>query len=519
MPHQAPSDWLRRFRGKFDAGWDAIREATGRRQIEMGIVPDRTVNVARPDGIPAWDSLSAEEKRFCARFIEAFAGMLAYQDDQIGRLIDEIDRMGKGENTLIMFIEGDNGAQAAPTLGSLNPIARFANGYIETTADFISALDKIGGPDVLGDYGAGWAYAMSAPFPYFKTFASHLGGTRNGLVVSWPARITARGVRSQFTHVVDVMPTILEATGIPSPTSVNGVKQLALNGVSFADTFARADARERQQDQYFEVSGNRAIYHDGWWANTRPARLTFNPNASTTGIPDLTQYEWQLYDLKTDFSQAHDVAGKYPEKLREMQERFEREAERNKVYPLDDRVGIGRFTAQRLQFPDRKHYTYWGADISVPSFRAPPLFARSFTLSAEVDIPRGGAEGTILAFGGKFGGWSFFVKDGRPGALMAASQLDRDRYLVSAPNPLSPGRATVTFSFARDQGPHAGGVMQIAVDGQKVAEGKVGRTISLLPDPTGALDIGFDGDSPVTDFFTDDARFTGVVHKVDITIN
>jgi arylsulfatase A-like enzyme len=520
MPHQAPAEWIARFRSAFDQGWDAMRSASAKRQIAKWIVPKGTLNTARPEGIPAWESLSPQQRRIAARFMEAYAGMLAYQDDQIGRVLDEIDRMGKGDNTLVMFIEGDNGAQAGSTpIGSLNPIAGFANGYQETVADLSAALDSVGGPDSLPDYGGGWAWGLSAPFPYFKTFGSHLGGTRSGLVISWPKGISSRGIRSQFTHVNDIMPTILEATGLPIPTSVNGVKQQPLAGVSLAYSFAQASAPERHMTQYFEMFGNRAIYKDGWWANTTPEK--FNYIRPPTNIPrDVADYGWELYDLRTDFSQSTDLAARYPAKLAELRAAFDIEAENNNVFPLDDRLTVERFTAQRQQFPARTHYTYWGQNISVGAFRAAPLFGTSFTLKADIEVSAAeSGNGTILAYGGKFGGWSFFLKDGKPGALMAASQLDRDKFQIMANVRVKPGRSTVVFTFMKNSGSMPGGRLDISVDGKQVAGGPVGRTISLLPDPTGTLDVGFDGDAPVSDLFEGDARFTGEVRKIDIAIN
>jgi arylsulfatase len=519
MPHQAPADWIEKFRGKFDQGWDAVRSATANRQLAMGVVPKGTVNTPRPEGLPAWDSLTPLQRKSSARFMEAYAGMLAYQDAQIGRLLDEIDRMGKSDNTLVMFVEGDNGAQAAPGItGTINAVSHYMNNVKETDEDHVAMLDKIGGPDTLPDYGAGWAWAMTAPFPYFKTFASHLGGTRNGLVVSWPRMIKERGLRTQFSHVDDIMPTILEAAGLPAPVSVDGVKQQPIAGVSLIYSFNAPQAPERHTTQYFEVTGNRAIYHDGWWANTTPTRYSFRVGTSPGETSTPTGSKWELYDLKTDYSQSHDLAAKYPQKLAEMRDMFDRMAEAHQVYPIDDTLNLPRFLAQGQQLPKRDHFTFWGGGITVPPFRAPPLFTQSFTLTANIDLPAPSGNGTVAALGSKFGGWSFFLKDGKPGALMAVSQLGRGRYLVQSAEGLKAGKATVTYTFDRAKGWNAGGTMTIAVNGKEVARGPIGATITIPADPTAMFTVGFDGDTPVTDFFPGDASFSGAIDRVDVQL-
>jgi arylsulfatase len=515
MPHQAPAEWIAKFRGKFNQGWDGVRDATAKRQLARGLVPRGTVNTPRPGGIPAWNSLTAEQRRISARFMEVYAGMLAFQDHEIGRLLDEISRMGKQDNTLVMFIEGDNGAQAAPNLiGSSNPLSAFANGFKESDRDLSQMLDKIGGPDTLPDYGAGWAWAMTAPFPYFKMYASHLGGARNGLVVSWPKRIKSRGIRSQFTHVNDVMPTILEAADLPVPSSVDGVKQLPVAGVSFAYSFDNPSASERHNIQYFEILGNRGIYKDGWWANTRPAWLSFVSRDKQGAPPDPSQYDWELYNLNVDFSQSRDLAKKYPRKLAEMRDLFEREAKNYQLYPFDNRMGLDRFRAQRAQLPDRKRYTFWGSGVSVPAFRAPPLLTQSFTLSAEFEVLTSAPAGTIVALGGKFGGWDFFLDKGKPSVLVTTSQLERDHFVVASPEALPPGKAKVTYTFIRSDGEGAGGIMQISVNGRQVVSGKIERTISLLPDPTSALTVGFRRDASPSG----NGRFTEKIERVDLEL-
>jgi arylsulfatase A-like enzyme len=515
-PLQAPADWIAKFRGKFDQGWDSVRAETHARQRKMGMIPANTVNTPRPDGIAAWSSLTPEQRRINARFMEVYAAMLSYQDAQIGRVLEELDRMGEAGNTLVMFIEGDNGAAAeGGDNGSTNPMAGFANALPEDEKTLLANLDKIGGPDAVPNWGFGWAWATNAPFRHFKQWASHLGGTRNGFVVSWPDRIKARGVRSQFTHVVDVAPTILEATGIKAPDVVNGVKQQRIDGVSFAYSFAAPNAQERHDTQYFEMMGTQAIYHLGWLANTAPVNLPWRRGDGTI-LP--TAYKWELYDLTKDFSQAHDLAAKQPAKLEQMRALFRQEAERNQVFPLDDRMTLARFGAAQGQLPKRSTYTYWGPDISIPYVSAAPILGRGFRISADVDVPAGTSTGALVALGSKFGGWSFYLKDGRPVALMAASQLAGDQSRVAAAQPLAPGRTTLLFDFRYDGGVNGGGEMIISANGREVGRGRIARTISKLPEMTDTLDIGFDADTPVTDAYAAGGRFPGSIAKVEIAV-
>ncbi len=514
-PLQAPADQIARFRGRFDSGWDEVRAATIARQVSLGLVPRGTRVTPRPAGIVAWSALTPDQRRVSARMMEAYAGMLAYQDEQFGRLLDEIERMGRGGNTLVLFIEGDNGAAAEGGMyGSTNPMAVFANGMQETDARRLAEIDAYGGPESSGNYAYGWAWAMVAPYPYVKSYASHLGAVRNGLVVSWPDRIRSRGIRPQFGQVVDVMPTLLEAAGIEAPSSVNGVAQQPIDGTSFVYTFDAPEAPERHTTQYFEMLGNRAIYHDGWWAGTTPVRIPWAPPPPPDGSP--ADYAWELYDLRSDPAQARNLAASQPARLAALERLFDHEAHRNGVFPLDDRLGVGRFGVAAAQYPPRDRYTYWGAGISVPAARAAPLLNRSFTIEADLDLPDGSVSGTVLALGSRFGGWSFHLVDGRPGAVMSASQLPDDQFAVVADRSLPAGLVRLAFEFRHDGGRNAGGTMTIRADGHELASGRIARTISLLPEMTDTLDVGFDADTQVIGGPAS-GPFGGHIRRVDVT--
>ncbi|MBK9468388.1 MAG: arylsulfatase [Gammaproteobacteria bacterium] len=516
-PLQAPADWIARFKGKFAGGYDRMREEVVERQKRMGLVPADTVNTPRPEEIAAWDALTPEQKKINERFMEVYAAMLAYQDEQVGRLFAEIGRMGLRDNTLVIFIEGDNGAAAEGGMhGSMNPMSNFANGTQESEATLLANLERIGGPEAVAQYGYGWTWATNAPFRLAKQYASHLGGTRNGMVVSWPQRITARGIRTQFSHVTDIAPTIYEAAGVTAPDTVNGVKQQPMDGSSLLYAFDKADAAERHDTQYFEMMGNQAIYHQGWLASTTPAIAPWARDRRNDTLP--SEYPWELYDLRADFSQAHDLASAHPEKLAQMKALFMEEARRNQVLPLDNRLSMERFLAASSQHRKADRYTYWGAGVSVPAVSAAPILNRSFTISAELDAPAP-AQGVVLALGSRFGGWSFFVQDGTPVAVMAASQLEGDQSRVVASGRLPAGKSVLSYQFVSDGGVNAGGEMRISVDGREIGRGRIARTISKLPEMTDTLDIGFDADTPVTAEYRDGGRFNGTLSRVDVRID
>ncbi len=516
-PLQAPADWIARFKGKFAGGYDRMREEVVERQKRMGLVPADTVNTPRPEEIAAWDALTPEQKKINERFMEVYAAMLAYQDEQVGRLFAEIGRMGLRDNTLVIFIEGDNGAAAEGGMhGSMNPMSNFANGTQESEATLLANLERIGGPEAVAQYGYGWTWATNAPFRLAKQYASHLGGTRNGMVVSWPQRIKSSGIRTQFSHVTDIAPTIYEAAGVTAPDTVNGVEQQPMDGSSLLYAFDKADAAERHDTQYFEMMGNQAIYHQGWLASTTPAIAPWARDRRNDTLP--SQYPWELYDLRADFSQAHDLASAHPEKLAQMKALFLEEARRNQVLPLDNRLSMERFLAASSQHRKADRYTYWGAGVSVPAVSAAPILNRSFTISAELDVPAP-AQGVVLALGSRFGGWSFFVQDGTPVALMAASQLEGDQSRVVASGRLPAGKSVLSYQFVSDGGVNAGGEMRISVDGREIGRGRIARTISKLPEMTDTLDIGFDADTPVTAEYRDGGRFNGTLSRVDVRID
>lgn len=515
-PHQAPREWIEKFRGRFDQGWDQARAETFERQKKLGVVPPDAELTPRPEGIPAWDTISEAHKKVTARMMEVYAAMLSYQDHQFGRLIDELERMGELENTLVLFIQGDNGGSAEGTLfGHTNPMGGFANAVEDTVEEQLANLDEMGGPNTAQNIAAGWTWVTNTPFKWTKQIASHLGGIRNGLVVSWPERIKARGVRPQFHHVVDIMPTILEAAGLPQPTEVHGVQQQRVDGVSMAYSFEDTKAPGQRRTQYFETLGNRAIYKDGWMASTRPTRATWMINEPLYVVDSPEDYEWELYHLDEDFSQARDLAQAHPERLEALKAAFAEEAERNQVYPLDDRLTMPRFAAaDEGGVPPRARYVYWGKDITVPAEMA-PNFVGSFTLTAEIETEAGSADGVLAALGSHFAGWSFYLKDGRPTVVMAGSQQAERTFRVQAETSVPTGAATVEYRFESD-GPGQGGLMHISIDGREVAQGRIEKTILRTVEMTDTFDIGLDRSTPVTDDYQDQGRFAGQIHKLTV---
>ncbi len=510
-PHQAPAEWIARFKGKFDQGWDKLREESLARQKAAGIVPKNTVLTPRPESIPAWSSLSDDQRRVYSHMMEVFAAMLAYQDDQVGTVLDELQRMGQLDNTLVIFIEGDNGGSPeGDVTGSMNELGTLANGMKEDTAWMLSQMPKMGGPDSYEIFPVGWAWATNSPFQWTKQVGSHLGGTRNGMVVSWPARIKDKGgIRTQFAHVNDIMPTILEAVGVPAPDVVEGVRQQKIDGTSLVYSFDNAKAAERHVRQYFELLGNRAIYDRGWMASTTPGRLPWKAGKSA-GLP--TDYKWELYNLNTDFSQAHDLAKSEPARLAALQQEWDEEARANNVYPLDDRQGIMRAAGKGL--PPVKTSVFWGSGISLAQSRAPFLGIRSFTVTADVTIPAGGPRGVLVASGSQFGGWSFGFQDGRPFVVHAASQKPEDQFRIQADTAVPAGVHRLTYDFKLGGFPGQGGTMTITLDGKDMASGRIGRTAFVTAGLGETFDIGRDTGEPVVKL-PEGTDFNGTVTRIE----
>lgn len=520
-PLQAPAEWIKKFHGKFDMGWDVARAEIFEQQKKMGVIPQDAAQTPRPESIPAWDSLSDDQKRVNARLMEVFAGMVAFQDAQIGRILDSLEEMGQLDNTLVLFVEGDNGPSAEGGLGGAsNSMAVQINGAKESMGWMLEMMDEMGGPSTHAHYPVGWAWSTATPFPWVKQIASHLGGTRNGFVVSWPDRIKKTGeLRTQFAHVVDIMPTILEAVGVPQPEMVDGVKQQRIDGTSLVYTFDSPDEPSHHRTQYFEMLGNRAIYQDGWMASTTPIRapwdFAWKPKPGAT-----TDYDWELYDLRSDYSQAHNLASQNPEKLKQMQALWMQEAKRNNVLPVDDRVQqrLGEQT-RHLAMQDLT-YVYWGKDTSLPPWSAPTLAGRSFSIEANVVLPKDKkGQGVILANGGRFAGWSFFLKDGKPMVHQAYTQQPKDQFRLAAPSALPAGPATIRYDFTYDGGGRGkGGLMRISVNGKEVASGRVEQTISW----TGvgeSFDIGKDTGDPVALDYQGHDRFNGTLRKLELKLS
>ncbi len=515
-PHHVPKSWIAKYKGKFDQGWDALREETLARQKRLGVVPAATKLAPKPAAIKDWAALSADEKKLFARQMEVFAGFGEYADTEIGRLIQAIEATGQLDNTLIFYIVGDNGASAEGGLVGLYNEMTYFNGVNETVQDILKHYDELGGPTTYPHYAAGWAVAGDTPFTWTKQVASSYGGTRNGMVIHWPKGITAKGeLRSQWHHVIDIAPTILEAAGLPEPKSVNGTPQTPIEGVSLAYTFADAKAPSRHTTQYFEIFGNRAIYDSGWLAGTvHRAAWEFKVRRP------LEEDIWELYDTRTDFSLANDLAAKSPEKLKELQALFLKEAVKYSVLPIDDRT-LERLNAALVGRPDlmagRTSLTVYQGMLGMSENVFINTKNRSHTITAEVDIPKNAAKGVLLAQAGRFGGWSLYLKDGKP--TYTYNWLGLQRYTVAAKQALPAGKATIRYEFAYDGGGVGkGGTGTLFVNGKKVATGRIDRTQCCAFSADEGADVGADEGTPVTEAYKVPFKFTGKIGKVTIEL-
>jgi arylsulfatase len=518
-PHHAPKDWIDKFKGKFDQGWDKQREATLAQQKQLGVVPASTELTQRPKEIPAWDSLTPKQKEVEAHMMEVYAGVLAYTDYEIGRVLDAVADTGQLDHTLVIYIMGDNGASAEGSLqGTSNEVAQAANGVEETTDYLASIKDGLGSDLYYNHYPVGWAHAMDTPFQWTKQVASHFGGTRNGMVISYPTRIKDAGtLRSQFCHVTDITPTILDVTGVSMPKTVNGFEQKPLEGVSVAYTFDAPKAATKHPTQYFEMMGNRAIYSDGWIASTTPLRL---PWVTYGASPSPDDFKWELYHVTEDYSQANDLAAKEPAKLKELQALFDREAKKYNVYPLDSSFGERADPAIRPSVTrGRTDFTYYQGVIRTPEGSAPDVKNKSFAMTAEVDLPKAGLSGVLGTMGGRFGGWAMVMNDGKPEFDYALSNQPQHKYRIVSKQPLAPGKHTIKFDFHYDGGGIGkGGMGTLTVDGQQVAQGRIERTIRARFSLDETMDIGEDTGTPVVEDYAQKMpyRFNGVLNKFTI---
>jgi arylsulfatase len=516
-PHHVPKEWIEKNKGRFDGGWDKLREETLARQIALGVVPKGTKLAAKPEAIKDWDKLNADEKKLYARQMEVYAGFGEYCDHEIGRLFDAVGETGELDNTLIFYILGDNGTSAEGGMfGMFNEMTYF-NGVGETVAEMLKHYDEWGSTTTYPHMAAGWAVAGDTPFTWTKQVPSNYGGTRNGMIVSWPKRIKADGkVRSQWHHVIDVAPTVLEATSLPEPKSVNGVVQSPIEGVSMLYTFDQPDAKSTHKTQYFEIMGNRGIYHDGWFAGTiHRAPWEKEPRRK------LQDDKWELYDTSADFSLANDVAAANPAKLKELQDIFIKEAIANRVLPLDDRFAE-RMIATAVGRPElmgeRTSLTLSTGMLGMSESVFINIKNRSLSITSDVEIPEGGANGVIVAQGGRFGGWSLYLKDGKP--TYCYNFLGLQEFKVAAPQALAAGKANIRMNFDYDGGGVGkGGTASLLVNGNKVASGRIEHTQFAIFSADETAGVGMDDATPVTtDYKEHDNTFTGKILKVTVDV-
>lgn len=519
-PHHVPPEWSAKYEGRFDEGWDALREQTFARQKELGVVPADCELTARPDEIPAWSDMPDDLKPVLARQMEVYAGFMEHTDHHVGRMIETLEDLGVLEDTLVYYIIGDNGASAEGTPnGTFNESFTLNGaGALETTEFMTARVDEFGTPSANNHYAVGWAHAMDTPYQWTKQVASHWGGTRNGTIVHWPGGIEAKGeVRRQFSHVIDVAPTVLEVAGIPEPAFVNGSQQKPYEGVSMAYCFDNPAGAERHETQYFEMFCNRGIYHKGWTAVTRHS----TPWTMQAELPALRNDTWELYDTNTDWSQAHDLAAELPDKLAELQTLFLIEAAKYNVLPLDDRR-VERFNpdlAGRPTLIKGSSQLLFSGMGRLSENSLLNIKNRSHAVTASFAVPAGGAGGVLIAQGGGFGGWSLYLHEGRPKYCYCLFGVQR--FFVEGDSPVAPGEHQVRMEFAYDGGGLGkGGTVTLHVDGERVGEGRVEHTQPMIFSADETADVGSDTGTPVsTDYSAPSSHFTGRIDWVQIDVD
>jgi len=516
-PHHTPEEWIAKFKGQFDGGWDVYRETVLERQKKLGVVPPDTKLTVRSKGLPAWDSLNSDQKRLYARMMEVFAGYGAHCDHEMGRVIEACKALPGSDNTIIVYIAGDNGSSAEGGLEGSLCENMFFNGLPEKWQDNIKAIDELGGPRHFNHFPSAWAHAMNTPFQWTKQVASHFGGTRNPMIISWPARIRDKGaLRDQFLHTIDIVPTLYDLCGIHAPSMLNGVAQKPIEGRSFAAVLDDGAATAPRKTQYFELGCNRGLYHDGWMASA-PSFVPWDPNRQEW---DPDKAVWELYNLDEDFSQAKDLASAHPEKLRALQDMWWVEAAKYNVLPLDWRAVI-RMNSELMGRPSltgkRTEMTYYPGTFGLPDAASPRMCNRSWTITAEVELPSTETSGMIVTHGGLEGGYGLYLRDGKP--FFVYNFLSVERTTLSGDLALPAGRATVVVDFRYDGGGMGkGGEFTLTVNGHVVAKTRVKRTIPIQFSLGEGLDIGTDVGSPIDFTYTLPFTFTGKIDHVTIAL-
>jgi arylsulfatase len=523
-PHQPTPEWIKKIGDMhlFDNGWNDLRETIFANQKKLGVIaPDAKLTPWPEDLLKPWNTLGADERKLFIRQAEVYAAYLAYTDHEIGRVIQAIQDMGKLDDTLVIYISGDNGASPEGNVnGTPNEVAAFNGVQVPVAAQLKYFYDAWGSDQTYAHMAVGWTWAFDTPYKWTKQIASHFGGTRQGVAISWPKRIKdGGGVRNQFSHLIDVVPTILEATGIPAPNTVNGVAQKPIEGVSMAYTFdkANADVPTRHHTQYFEMFGNRAIYHDGWIASTTPIKPPWE--IATEANPDVVNaFKWELYDLGKDWTQDTDIAAANPEKLHELQDLFWVEAAKYQVLPLDSSTASRIIAPRPSTTAGRTEFTYAGEVSGIPMGSAPSILDKSFTISADIEVPEGGAEGMLVTQGGRFAGYGLYLLKGRPVFTYNLVDLARSRW--EGKEPLSPGRHRIAFDFTyAGGGLGKGGLGVLAVDGKSVAEQRIEHTAPFIFQWDETFDVGIDTGTPVDDRdYQVPFRFNGTLEKLTVDL-
>jgi arylsulfatase len=518
-PHHPTKEWIDKFKGKFDMGWNVLREQIFANQKRLGVIPENTQLTPWPDDLKKWDALSADEKKLFARQAEVFAAYAAYTDYEIGRVIQQVEDMGKLDNTLVIFVVGDNGTSPEGTLvGTPNTWCAY-NGILDIpVAEQLKVYDAWGSAATQPHMAVGWAWAFDTPFQYTKQVASHFGGTRQGLAISWPARIKdAGGIRHQFHHFIDIVPTILEASGLPAPALVNGIQQKPIEGVSMAYTFdkANADAPSTRKTQYFEMISNRGIYNDGWYACTTPPVAPWVLNSK---MPAPNDYKWELYHITEDYSQANNLAAKMPDKLKELQAVFMKEAEKYQVLPLDNSSFARAAAPKPSATSGLTVFNYTGVNAGLPAGSAPSILGRSYSITANVEVPDGGGDGMLVTQGGGAGGYGLYVLKGKP--VFEYNLLALEHFRWQGEQALAAGKHTIVFDFTYDgPGIAKGGTGVLKVDGHDVATHKIPHSVAFLWPRDESFDVGIDTRTSVEEKdYQVPFAFNGKLHKLTFNL-